>query len=114
MRSHSREGGSLDVPGLDDNEDDHDHDDGSSEASVVSPQRSREEGAASRTYDDANATCSTKPEALLLSLVTKKRRNRFPRKKIGTFMAGIGSGVLKKKAGTHFLIGIGNQNGKIG
>ena len=62
VRSHSREGGSLDVPGLDDDKDDHDHDDGSSEASVVSPQRSREEGAASRTYDDANATCSTKPE----------------------------------------------------
>ena len=61
VRSHSREGGSLDVPGFDDDEDDHDHDDGSSEASVVSPQRSREE-------DDANATCSTKPEALLLSL----------------------------------------------
>jgi hypothetical protein len=33
---------------------------------------------------------------LLLSLETKKGGNSFPRKKIGTFMAGIGSGILKK------------------
>jgi hypothetical protein len=44
----------------------------------------------------------------------KKRQEQFSAEKNRKIYGGNRFRNLKKMAGTHFLIGIGNQNGKIG
>jgi hypothetical protein len=47
-------------------------------------------------------------------LIDKKAREHVSAEKIWNIYGGNRFQNLKKMAGTHFLMGIGNQNGKIG